>query len=61
MAVDDEPAPEFRGCDIIAKAMSDDIPANIFKQFCESVYGNSPVDRGRPHRAPTCPETGEDF
>ena len=44
--LDDEPAPEFRGYDIIAKAMSDDIPSDIFKEFCESVYGNSPAFSG---------------
>lgn len=44
--LDDEPAPEFRGYAIIAKAMSDDIPIDIFKEFCESVYGNSPAFSG---------------
>ncbi len=45
--VDDEaPAAEFRGYNIIAKAMSDDIPTDLFKEFCESVHGNSPLFSG---------------
>ena len=44
--LDDEPAPEFRGYNIIAKAMSNDIPADLFKEFCESAYGNSPAFSG---------------
>jgi hypothetical protein len=43
---DDTPAPEFRSYDIIAKAMSGDIPSDIFEEFCQSTSGNSPAFSG---------------
>jgi hypothetical protein len=47
LPVDDhEPAPEYRGYDIIAKAMSGDIPTDIFDEYCTSVDGDSPLFSG---------------
>lgn len=37
------PAEEFRGYDIVSKAMSSHIPRDLFERFAGSNYGNSPV------------------
>ena len=40
------PDEEFRGYDIIAKAMSNDIPRDLFDEFARSRSGDSPAFSG---------------
>jgi hypothetical protein len=44
--IEDAPSEEFRGYQIIARAMSNDIPADVFDTFAESRYGDSPAFSG---------------
>jgi len=39
---EEAPAGEFRGYAVIARAMSSDIPSDLFEEFCASSYGGSP-------------------
>lgn len=43
---EDEPAEEYRGYVIIARAMSSDIPSDLFKEFCTESWGDSPAYSG---------------
>jgi hypothetical protein len=44
---DEAPAEEWRGYSVIANAMSDDLPADIFKEFAIDSYGDSPGFSGK--------------
>lgn len=44
--IEEAPAEEYRGYQVIAQAMSRDIPIDVFKQFAESRHGNSPAFSG---------------
>ena len=44
--IEEAPAEEYRVYQIIAQAMSHDIPSDVFKEFAESHYGNSPAFSG---------------
>ena len=39
---EEAPAEEFRGYVVIARAMSSDIPSDLFEEFCASLHGGSP-------------------
>lgn len=43
---EDEPAEEYRGYVIIARAMSSDIPSDLFEEFCAESWGNTPAYSG---------------
>ena len=45
--IEEAPAEEWRGYNVIAKAMSDDVPEDIFNEFAVDSYGDSPVFSGR--------------
>lgn len=42
----EDPAEEFRGYELISKAMSNDIPPDLLAEFGSSTYGNSPAFSG---------------
>jgi hypothetical protein len=44
--IEEAPAEEWRGYNVIAKAMSDDVPKDIFNEFAADSYGDSPVFSG---------------
>lgn len=44
--IEEAPAEEYRGYELIATAMSNDIPPDVFEEFAESRYGDSPVFSG---------------
>jgi hypothetical protein len=44
--IEEAPAEEYRGYQLIAQAMSRDIPSDVFEQFAESRHGNSPAFSG---------------
>lgn len=43
---EDEPAAEYRGYVIIARAMSSDIPSDLFTEFCAESWGDTPAYSG---------------